>query len=49
MTLSETCEAYAKIRAEAVRCAVTLDMERLKLVQGYLLALPSFHYEHKKG
>jgi hypothetical protein len=49
MTLSETCEAYAKIRAEAVRCAYTLDMERLKLVQGYLLALPSFHYEHKKG
>jgi len=49
MTLAQWSEAYAKIRAEAVRCAATFDTERLKLVQGYLLALPSFHYEGKKG
>lgn len=48
MTLAGWSEAYVKLRAEAVRCAYSLDMERLKLVNGYLNALPSFHYEHKK-
>jgi len=47
MTLAEWSEAYCKIRAECVRCVASLDFERAKLVQGYLLALPSFHYEHK--
>jgi hypothetical protein len=48
MTLSETCEAYVRIRAECVRCVITGDFERAKIVRGYLLALPSFHYEHRK-
>ena len=48
MTLAQWSEAYVKIRAEAVRCAATLDMDRLKLVNSYLLALPSFHYEYRK-
>lgn len=47
MTLAQWSEAYVKIRAEAVRCAATLDMDRLKVVNSYLVALPSFHYEHK--
>ena len=47
MTLAQWSEAYVKIRAECVRCAVTLDMERLKVVKSYLDNLPSFHYEHK--
>ena len=48
MTLSEWSEAYQKIRAECVRCVVTGDFERAKIVRGYLLALPTFHYEHRK-
>jgi len=48
VTLAQWSEAYVKLRAEALRCAYTLDMERLKVVNSYLAALPSFHYEYRK-
>ena len=48
MTLAQWSETYVKLRAEAVRCAITLDMDRLKVVQSWLLNLPSFHYNHAK-
>jgi hypothetical protein len=47
MTLSEWSAAYVRLRADAVRAAVTGDIELYHKIGVVLRGLPSFHYQYE--